>query len=234
MSGNEGVVDIRGRVAEHDYVESLLYLRGSVAVLDSSAYEGSIGRLVARAPAAPARPEMTDRLRIALATGQIRRPLTETLRPLTDLLADGRYELSGPEPLFTAAAEQRDWYVMGVEADEPKWLYEDEPDRYLVPTDEWPPADEPRVGYYRTAIRAGYRPTAALLHLAGKRRYSGFILDGHHKVAAYLAEKVVPQVVRISRLDAPPITAAEVRGAFSDKALAHRDFGSLLSVLDQA
>ena len=121
----------------------------------------------------------------------------------------------------------------------PLWVYvppgyDDEPDRYLVPTDESPPADESRVGYYRTAIRAGYRPTAALLHLAGKRRYSGFILDGHHKVAAYLAEKVVPQVVRISRLDAPPITAAEVRGAFSDKALAHRDFGSLLSVLDQA
>ncbi|WP_335645123.1 hypothetical protein [Amycolatopsis albispora] len=231
--GGEGVVDIRGSVTEHGYVESMLYLGGAVALLDSSAYEGSIGRLIARAPEPPVRPEVADRLRIALATGQIRRPLTETLAPLTALLADGRYQLSGPEPLFTAGPDERDWYVVSVAPDEPQWLYEDHDDRYLVPTDGWPPADEPRVAYYRTAIRAGYRPTAVLLHVAGKQRYSGFILDGHHKVAAYLAERVVPQVVRISRLDAPAITATEVRGAFSDRALAHRDFGSLLRVLDR-
>ncbi|GAB2764915.1 hypothetical protein [Amycolatopsis magusensis] len=233
VTGGAGVVEVRGSVTEHGYVESLLYLGGAVALLDSSAYEGSIGRLIARAPFSATRPEVADRLRIALATGQIRRPLTETLRPLTALLADGRYELSGPEPLFTASADQRGWYVMGVEADEPKWIYEEQDDRYLVPTDVWPPEDESRVGYYRTAISAGYRPTAVLLHLAGKQRYSGYILDGHHKVAAYLAEGVVPQVVRISRVDAPAITAADVRGAFSAKALAHRDFGSLLRVLER-
>jgi hypothetical protein len=45
-------------------------------------------------------PPLTESLRIALATGQVRRPLGTTLRPLLTLLTNGRYELTGPEPLF--------------------------------------------------------------------------------------------------------------------------------------
>jgi hypothetical protein len=83
-------------------------------------------------------PPLTESLRIALATGQVRRPLGTTLRPLLTLLTDGRYELTGPEPLFD--------------------------DRRLVPAGGWPAEDTGRVEYYRRAVRAGLRPVAVLMH----------------------------------------------------------------------
>jgi hypothetical protein len=114
------------------------------------------------------RAELPQSLRIALATGQLRRPLATTLGPVLDLLVDGDYRVSGPERL----------------ADE----------RELTPTDTWPPSDEARVGYYRTAIRTGHRPVAVVL-ADGDRE---LILDGHHKIAAYRAEAVAPAIVRIA------------------------------------
>ncbi|MDX3192037.1 hypothetical protein PV458_26800 [Streptomyces sp. MN03-5084-2B] len=115
------------------------------------------------------RAELPQSLRIALATGQLRRPLATTLGPVLDLLVDGDYHVSGPERL-------------------PE-------DQLLTPTDTWPPTDEARVGYYRTAIRTGHRPVAVVL-ADGERE---LILDGHHKIAAYRAEEVAPAVVRISQ-----------------------------------
>ncbi|MEQ0559229.1 hypothetical protein ABJI51_09125 [Amycolatopsis sp. NEAU-NG30] len=114
------------------------------------------------------RAELPQSLRIALATGQLRRPLATTLGPVLDLLVDGDYRVSGPE----RPAEERE----------------------LTPTDTWPPSDEARVGYYRTAIRTGHRPVAVVL-ADGDRE---LILDGHHKIAAYRAEAVAPAIVRIA------------------------------------
>jgi len=118
---------------------------------------------------ARARAELPQSLRIALATGQLRRPLATTLGPVLDLLVDGDYRVSGPERL-------------------PE-------DQELTPTDAWPPSDEARVGYYRTAIRTGHRPVAVVL-ADGERE---LIIDGHHKIAAYRAEEVAPAVVRITQ-----------------------------------
>ncbi|KDO12300.1 hypothetical protein [Amycolatopsis mediterranei] len=118
---------------------------------------------------ARARAELPQSLRIALATGQLRRPLATTLGPVLDLLVDGDYRVSGPERLPA--------------------------DQELTPTDAWPPSDEARVGYYRTAIRTGHRPVAVVL--AGGE--NELIIDGHHKIAAYRAEEVAPAVVRITQ-----------------------------------
>lgn len=115
------------------------------------------------------RAELPQSLRIALATGQLRRPLATTLGPVLDLLVDGDYRVSGPERL---------------------------PDEQLLtPTDVWPPSDESRVGYYRTAIRTGHRPVAVVLADDDRE----LIIDGHHKIAAYRAEEVAPAIVRIAQ-----------------------------------
>ncbi|WP_410656074.1 hypothetical protein [Amycolatopsis sp. lyj-112] len=118
----------------------------------------------------PAQPELPQSLRIALATGQMRRPLGDTLRPLLDLFADGKYQVSGPERL----AE----------------------DRFLTPSADWPPADVSRVGYYRTAIKSGHRPVAIVLETGD----AAVILDGHHKIAAYREEAILPHLLIISSL----------------------------------
>ncbi|MEU4249712.1 hypothetical protein AB0F15_20105 [Amycolatopsis sp. NPDC026612] len=116
-----------------------------------------------------ARAELPQSLRIALATGQLRRPLATTLGPVLDLLVDGDYRVSGPERL---------------------------PDgQELTPSDAWPPSDEARVGYYRAAIRTGHRPVAVVLADDDRE----LIIDGHHKIAAYRAEEVAPAVVRITQ-----------------------------------
>ncbi|QRP46372.1 hypothetical protein [Amycolatopsis sp. FDAARGOS 1241] len=115
--------------------------------------------------------ELPQSLRIALATGQVRRPLAETLRDVLVLLVDGRYQLAGPERLPA--------------------------EHHLVPTSEWPPCDEARVAYYRTAIRTGHRPVAVVLS-----GVQPLILDGHHKIAAYEAEGVCASAVVISEAPA--------------------------------
>nr|WP_026360604.1 hypothetical protein [Amycolatopsis nigrescens] len=127
----------------------------------------------------PQRPDLAPALRIALATGQLRRPLSETLRPLLSMLVDGRYKVTGPGRIAEEWADP-------------------------VPTDNWPPDDEDRVTYYRTAISTGHRPVAVLLNDGPERR--GFILDGHHKIAAYQAENMLPWVIRIAKIteDAQP------------------------------
>ncbi|MGY6657449.1 hypothetical protein NQK81_23845 [Amycolatopsis roodepoortensis] len=119
----------------------------------------------------PTQPELPQSLRIALATGQMRRPLGDTLRPLLNLFADGEYQVAGPERL----AE----------------------DRYLTPSADWPPADVSRVGYYRTAIKSGHRPVAVVLETTD----AAVILDGHHKIAAYREEAILPHLLIISPLN---------------------------------
>jgi hypothetical protein len=128
------------------------------------------GNGVIETNSAVSQPELPQSLSIALATGQLRRPLAETLRPVLDLLADGAYRIDGPERL--------------------------DDERVLTPTGGWPPPDITRVDYYRTAIASGHRPVAVLLETGE----TGLILDGHHKIAAYRAEKVLPSVVRIAEI----------------------------------
>ena len=113
-------------------------------------------------------PPLTDSLRIALATGQVRKPLRESLWPLLSLLADGHYELTGPEPLFD--------------------------ERGLVPAGGWPARDAGRVGYYRRAVRSGLRPVAVVIQAGGRE----LVLDGRHKILAYQQERLAPAVIRIA------------------------------------
>ncbi|GAB3353543.1 hypothetical protein [Amycolatopsis echigonensis] len=102
------------------------------------------------------RAELPQSLRIALATGQVRLPLTETLRDLLALLVDGHYRVSGPERF-------------------------EGPD--LVPASAWPD-DDGRVAYYRAAIRSGHRPVAVVLSgtrpllLDGHHKISAYRAEG--------------------------------------------------------
>lgn len=162
------------------------------------------GRVIARSSAAPDRPDLPQRLRIALATGQLRRPLATTLLPLLDLLAHGRYEVDGPVPLSPHGTE---WTVATPSPDGSVIVEAEHEGRYLVPTaQQWPPEDSARVDYYRSAIGTGHRPAVVVLRLADAGGSGGYVLDGHHALAAYRAADVTPTVVRIARIDPPTIT----------------------------
>jgi hypothetical protein len=63
----------------------------------------------------------------------------------------------------------------------------------LVATDAWPPRDRVRVAHYRSIIARGRRP--AVVALFPPDGFAGYLLDGHHRLAAYGTQ------------DAPPVVA---------------------------
>ena len=196
-----GVIDIRGGAA------SLLYLNGAPAALDGDDCAGSIGRLWARARTTPPRPEALAALGEFTTVGYTASGLADDLRPVLGLFADGHYALSGPEPI---TAEH--WFVAPEPPGEFGSGYPWELD-YLVPTQAWPVTDWGTVARYRKLIAHGHRPVVLALR-ADDSPYSGFVLDGHHKLAAYQDLREPPVLVRIARIDAPKLTADEVRTHF--------------------
>ncbi|MEV6768151.1 hypothetical protein AB0N05_05900 [Nocardia sp. NPDC051030] len=243
VTDGSGVIDVRGIGHALDIPRGwsshcLLRIAGKVTDLDTTAYEGSIGRLVARAPDRPPRPEAMAALRDLTITGETTAPLRVALRPLLELLTPGRYELRGPEPVWQETPgmvhtrTMPSAIVIDVQPDAPQWFYPGD-EVYLVPTEAWPPADETAVQRYREQIRQGVRPALIGLRTISRHQWSGFVIDGHHKLSAYLREGAVPSIVWITRLDPPEITAAEIRENFPDFAETHQRFRSLLRVLDE-
>ncbi|MEM9929891.1 MAG: hypothetical protein AAF840_08745, partial [Bacteroidota bacterium] len=53
----------------------------------------------------------------------------------------------------------------------------------------------------------GDRPIVVLTNIAGSEQV--FVLDGHHKLTAYLALKIPPKTLLISKLDAKRMLAEE-------------------------
>ncbi|MFC9438893.1 hypothetical protein [Nocardia sp. NPDC057030] len=247
VGDGSGVIDVRGVGHRLDLAggwssHGLLRIGGDVTDLDTSAYEGSVGRLVARVPARPPRPAALAALReltTGTATGL---PLRESLQPLLQLLAPSRYELRGPEPLWPDYPEavQKQWTtvsrlaVVCAEPAEPIWFYPGPDDStYLVPTEGWPPADDAAVAHYRQLINDGGRPAVIALRTLSRFPMSGFVIDGHHKLRAYLDHETIPTVVWITRLDAPEMTAAEIRDSFPELVENNQYFRTLLQVLDE-
>ncbi|WP_433566839.1 hypothetical protein ACQP1O_17615 [Nocardia sp. CA-151230] len=247
VSDGSGVIDVRGVGHRLDLPggwssHCLLRIGGDVTDLDTSAYEGSIGRLIARVPSRPPRPEALAALQQLTIGAMTSLPLHVSLWPLLQLLTPGRYELRGPEPLWpdypNAVNKHRTTVlreaVIHAEPDEPVWIYPD-PDHstYLVPTEGWPPSDDRAVARYRQLINAGRRPAVIALRTISRFPMSGFVIDGHHKLRAYLDNETIPAVVWITRLDAPEMTAAEVRESFPELAKSNQYFRHLLRVLDE-
>ncbi|MBP2191416.1 hypothetical protein [Nocardia goodfellowii] len=238
VAGGAGVIDVRGDCGSHgQYGQSLLYLGGAAAGLDTADFAGSIGRLVMRAPQRAPRPEQLQALRHLTTDGYDNGNLAEILAPLLALMAHGRYELRSPEPVTKRIAEgfqawysSQEWGVSGPQPDEPSGIYPLED--WLTPTEQWPPTDTETVERYRTAIRRGARPVVITLRAGAENLWSGFVLDGHHKLAAYRAEELAPTVLRIARVGAPPITAEEVRDHFP-RAAEHPEMKWAMAALER-
>jgi uncharacterized protein (TIGR02996 family) len=77
----------------------------------------------------------------------------------------------------------------------------------LVCTQTRESLDEERVAFYRKHIRAGRRPV--VLTVAAEGAWCEFVIDGHHKLAAYDRERVRPAVLGIVRWQAPEISLEE-------------------------
>ncbi|MFJ3876823.1 hypothetical protein ACIPW5_05125 [Streptomyces sp. NPDC090077] len=217
-----GVIEVTG-----DEGGSLLLLAGDPAFLEAGDGCGSVGRLAARAgagaPGLAEVKELTDWLGSPglvhdPRTGQIGPPDPEYLRPLLSLLAPGRYVLRAEvAPHHLRVVHPRALRVQHWYADE---------DLALVTTDVWPPRDHRTVRRYRDRIRAGGELPALVALFPTPDSRVGYLLDGHHKLAAYEQAGAAPLIIRLTPQAPRPVRREDLtraRPAFTDGTGRHQD-----------
>ena len=79
--------------------------------------------------------------------------------------------------------------------------------RNLVCTQTSDSLDAGRVAFFREQVGAGRRPV--VLTASAESAWCEFVIDGHHKLAAYARERVKPAVLGIVREGAPRISLDE-------------------------
>jgi hypothetical protein len=188
--------------------------------------DGSAGRLAVQVPKSWHRRPGFDRWMTLRELFQVRNWLadppagadpTAGLAPLLQLLAPGEYQVD-MEELPSLHDEPRENLFGGlafvggfirtdrglpvvkiVEIHNQRgWWYSWDERIELVPTDQWPPRDNDTVRQYRHRVRDGVRPAVVLLRPPGEG--PAYVIDGHHKLAAYVAEGIPPTVIDIRRL----------------------------------
>uniref|UniRef100_A0AAU2UVS7 Uncharacterized protein n=1 Tax=Streptomyces sp. NBC_00003 TaxID=2903608 RepID=A0AAU2UVS7_9ACTN len=230
MPDGHGVIEVTG-----DERGSLLLLAGDPVFLEASDGCGSVGWLAARAgiggPGLGEVKYLTEWLSAPdlvpdPRTGQVEPPDPECLRPLLSLLAPGRYVMKAEvAPDHLRVVHPRALQVHGWYADE---------DLALVTTDAWPPRDHRAVRGYRDRIRAGGDLPALVALFPTAESPVGYLLDGHHKLAAYEQAQARPLVIRLTPQVPRPFRRDDLdraRTAFSEGAPRDQDdaLGRVLS-----
>jgi hypothetical protein len=178
VSGGQGYIEVVG-----DASGSMLLLAGDPAVVGGSDGSGSIGMLAGLAGAgAPTPAEVKSLvdwlgapgLRTVGRSGFAEPPDPRRLHPLLDLLAPGRYRLTAHVPhtvLVVDPAERVTWWCDG------------DAEVVLVLTDRVRSAAA--VNRFRRQIGTGGAWPAVIALFASPDAEIGYLLDGHHKLAAY-------------------------------------------------
>lgn len=196
-----GVVELLG----NDFA-SVLYLRGEPARLHAYDCRGSVAQLAARSTWETVRPDELDALRDWLTdpglrvdrrSGAVSGLRIESLEPFTRLLARGRYAVTATAPAWAETV-----VVDPGEHGVASWYWPVQGDA-IVTTGPWPPPDQATVAAYRRRIAEGSRPAAVAIGPAG--REVRYLLDGHHKLAAYQAERVRPLIIELIPEEPAPL-----------------------------
>ncbi|MEV4509448.1 hypothetical protein AB0K00_10875 [Dactylosporangium sp. NPDC049525] len=224
-----GVVEVLGNA-----MASVLYLSGAPVWVHAYDCHGSVGELAARAGNAgwdAPRPAELSALRDWLSEPGLRVERArrgpapadrvhglraEPLLPLLRLFCNGRYLVSARTMSPKVTVFDR------VEADWFGWYpgYRDEDDSILA-TDRWPPPGMGTIEEHWARIAKGIRP--ALVAVGPPGGAGRYLLDGHHKLAAYRKARVRPLVIDIVPAEPRPLPKAlfadllpeRARGEFS-------------------
>ncbi|WP_112139373.1 hypothetical protein [Glycomyces dulcitolivorans] len=108
----------------------------------------------------------------------------------------------------------------------------------VIPTDNWPPPSDAVVGMYADAIGRGERPLAVLLRSeppGDEQDCAAFLIDGHHKLAAYRRTGVHPHFLDIARLaDRRPCEPGDLRAVIGGDGQLLQSAANLMRYLEHA
>ncbi|GAA1660943.1 hypothetical protein GCM10009830_02550 [Glycomyces endophyticus] len=108
----------------------------------------------------------------------------------------------------------------------------------VIPTDHWPPPGEETIARYAAAIEAGQRPLAILLRSeppGDEQDCAAFLIDGHHKLAAYRRTGTDPHFLDIARLaDRRPCEPDDLRAVIGGDGKLEQSAAYLMQYLEHA
>jgi uncharacterized protein (TIGR02996 family) len=200
LSEGKGLIEVRGQA------ETVLLVEGKPVALNWDDCRGSVGQYLVFT-GHPCRSDYVRQLREFVA-GNVDegRPLADQIEPLLAVFAPGTYRLTySPSTVEEAIAvvecssqlianrELVDYYPFGL--------------RNLIGTQTRESLDADRVAFYRKQIRRGQRPI--VLTTSAETPWCEFVIDGHHKLAAYTEQQVKPTILNIDRWTAPAISLKE-------------------------
>jgi uncharacterized protein (TIGR02996 family) len=137
------------------------------------------------------------------------RPLADQIGPLLAVFSPGAYCL-GYTPSTAVESVTTLEYSARSSASRELVQYYPSNQRHLVCTQTYQSLDDKRVTFFREQIRAGRRPIVLTASTEGA--WCEFVIDGHHKLAAYDLERKRPTILGIVRWQAPGISLNEGLG----------------------
>jgi uncharacterized protein (TIGR02996 family) len=201
VGDGKGLIEVRGQD------ETALYVEGRPVALNWNDCQGSVGQYLVFT--GHTRGADHARQLAELVEGEVdaARPLGEQIEPLLAVFVPGLYCLTYSP---SAAVETSTTLEYPANAVGELVGYYPADDHHLVCTQKLESLNAGRVAYYRERIRAGRRPI--VLTASAEDAWCQFVIDGHHKLAAYNREQVRPTILGIVRWQAPAITLAEGLG----------------------
>lgn len=179
-----------------DSFETALFVDTMPIALFWNNNEGSIEQLLARAHPGPVDSRLSHLRTIAAGQLAPSTPLTSQVWFLLELLENGHYEIA----LRTLG---KTWDVIDFSRDKLREIDGFYPLDSFVATASGDLLSKERVDFYVSVIERGERPIAFVV--AGAESNTAFVVDGHHKLAAYQACKAEPVVIEVRRLHPPAL-----------------------------
>jgi hypothetical protein len=217
-------------VGGHDGA-SALRIGWKPLIVEGYTGSGSIDRFAIRTPDAGHR-ERLRALRARLRGFEDDADPVALASPILKLLQPGRYGVR--------IATSSNIHIENFGKNRAAWWYADEPigtdGIAIIPTDDWPPPDRGMVAAYIEAIGRGERPLAVLVRPeppGDDQDCAAFLIDGHHKLAAYRRTGVTPHFLDIARLaDRRPCGPQDLRSVISGDRWLEQTASNLMHYLE--
>lgn len=189
-------IDVRGGADG-----SLLLVDGKPISLHWCDCEGSVAQYLVRAGST----DCENKLRMIrhVLDGNINsgQPISAQILPFLELFVPGLYKLQQQQCYEGWACVEFDSSWDSATSHGGFYPF----DSTLIFTQSVDSLNQERVDHYALAITNGARPIA--LTATSNTAWCDFVLDGHHKLQAYKLVNVRPEIISVSRLNAPALAS---------------------------